>query len=204
MDDLLAQQRIYEILNNKIAMGMGYDDDDMGYGSGVLLEGLGSGVSVGGRRRRRAAPRRKKRPSAFNRRVAAYMRKYGVTLGEAARALRGSGAGEYEGEGYRRKRRRRAPARRRRSYGYGGIDPIIAAHKKRLIDEELAEEENLRKRLCAKERMDRIYNKGTRREIIDMENYCGVNPLAQRRKARKYKNLLLDDLAYDEYTKKKK
>ena len=63
--------------------------------------------------------RRRRGPTAFNRKVSAYMRKHGVTLGEADHSLRGSGSGE----GYRRKRRRPATYRRRR---YGRGDGVYA------------------------------------------------------------------------------
>ena len=67
MEDYLVQQQIKNMLENKIA-----------------LEG---GVLVGGKRR-------KKKPSAFNKKVKSYMKKYGMSLGEAAHAAskkRGSG-----------------------------------------------------------------------------------------------------------------
>jgi hypothetical protein len=102
MNDALISQRIDQILRGKIAMGAGCEDCGM-------EDYIGEG---------RRHYRRKRAPSAHNRRVAAYIRKHGVTLGEASHALRGSGV---SAAGYHR---RRAPIRRRRAGGVllGGTD----------------------------------------------------------------------------------
>jgi len=110
MQNLLVQQRIRDLLEKKASMlGGGFMDYADMYGMGDGMYGMGEGM----RKRRRRGP------TAFNRKVSAYMRKHGVTLGEAAHALRGSGSGE----GYRRKRRRPATYRRRR---YGRGDGVYA------------------------------------------------------------------------------
>ena len=82
MEDYLVQQQIKNMLENKIA-----------------LEG---GVLVGGKRR-------KKKPSAFNKKVKSYMKKYGMSLGEAAHAASKKKGSGYEsddliGEGKRKKK----------------------------------------------------------------------------------------------------
>jgi hypothetical protein len=78
--------------------GMSDDESDM---AGVLLGGY--------------RLRTHRRPSAWNKKVSAYVRRHGGTVAEAAHALRGSGEGSYGG--YRR--RRRAPVRRRRRVAAG-------------------------------------------------------------------------------------
>lgn len=99
MEDAMLRNRIRNILQDQIARGMGYDDM---YGNGGLLLGSGLVPIEGGRRRRSS------RQGAFGRKVGAYMRKHGVTLAEAAHALKGSGAG-----GVMAGRRRRVVRRRR-------------------------------------------------------------------------------------------
>ena len=84
MEDYLVQQQIKNMLENKIA-----------------LEG---GVLVGGKRR-------KKKPSAFNKKVKSYMKKYGMSLEEAAHAAskkRGSGyeSDDLIGEGKRKRKKK--------------------------------------------------------------------------------------------------
>jgi hypothetical protein len=97
MQDQIIRDRIYEILAHK-----------------AMSEGAGYGGAVVGARR--------KRPSSFNMKVKAYMRKHGVSLPEAAHALRGHGEGAGEGGRKRRKRRSvhaRRPAVRRHRRGHG-------------------------------------------------------------------------------------
>jgi hypothetical protein len=121
MSDMMIEQRLHEIAEQKAALGAAY-----GYGYG----GDEGGVLIGGRRRRRRAPvrrrrrggdaylsdeeggvliggRSRRRPSAWNLKVKSYMRSHPrATLAQAAHALRGRGG-------------RRAPVRRRRVVGYG-------------------------------------------------------------------------------------
>ncbi len=98
--NLAIQQRIADMLANKIAM-----------------EG---GALVGGKKHR------KRHPTAHNRKVAAYMRKHGVTLGQASHALKSRGYDEDDDDDYdyddlfgeeRRHRRKRRVGRPRKHRG---------------------------------------------------------------------------------------
>ena len=98
MDRLLANE-----LANKIITGSGYyEDEDIDiFGDGVLA---GEGYR-----------RRKKRPSAFNMAVKRYMKQHGVSLAEAAHALRGTHSKK------RRRRRRGGDGVGIGMYGMGGM-----------------------------------------------------------------------------------
>lgn len=92
MEDLLLRNRIYNLLTKKAEILGGGEEMDL-----LDLLGQGEGVLVGGARRKKSDSR-----AARGRKVAAYMRKHGVTLPVASRAIsRMSGS---KRKTYRRKR----------------------------------------------------------------------------------------------------
>src|ERR1700678_3466283 len=144
----MNKQLLNQLLAQRHGLGMyGGTDDDM------ILRGI---VGNGARHRRRRVvhkPKismamlkeltghkpRKRRPSTHNRKVAAYMRKYGGTLGEASSAVASGGCGDcdddYEGMGYEGDGRRRRRRRRTRRGGAEGDEDVKIEGP--LIDPEL-------------------------------------------------------------------
>ena len=117
MEDYLVQQQIKNMLANKIA-----------------LEG---GVLVGGKRRKR-------KPSAWGKKVKSYMKKYGMSLGEAAHAAskkRGSGyeSDDLIGEGRRR--------RRKKKYGSGSGSKMSSKQLEKIL---YTPEDRLKQKLAEK------------------------------------------------------
>lgn len=88
-----VQQRIYDILSQKAAMGGACYCDPMGMGvpyiprqsAMPMSDGMG-GVEIGGVLLGGA---RKRKPTAFNKKVVKIMKEYGVTLGEASKIASG-------------------------------------------------------------------------------------------------------------------
>lgn len=108
LEDIMMANRVKQILENKIRQEGGCSDCNGTCGNGVLV---GDGVMVGGKRKRK--------PSAFNKRVAAYMKKTGVSLPVAARRMAGS-----------KTSKKKRPAKRRRVRG--GADDDIETELKKL------------------------------------------------------------------------
>lgn len=222
MNSLAMQNRIHEILQQKAMMGAGYGGDyggDYGgyrrrrrrapvrrrkksnslaalkraalkrmYGYGIMDDDdmMGTGVMVGGYKRKR-------RPSEWSLAVGDYSRKYGVTIPEAAHALKGSGIGGSYG-GYRRKRRR-APIRRRRSRrgsGYGGIliggrrevlEPFYISKAQRLLAAKGLKDYEYNN-YCDGDNYERRLRKAkSKAEIGKIARECGRDPITKQRKA---------------------
>jgi hypothetical protein len=187
MDDYMMQQRYNQILQNKIAMGAGYDDDDdMDYDGGIL---------VGGRRRRRSGskmPRsrsRKRAPSAFNRAVSAYMRSHrGVSLPQASHAVSG-----------RRSYSKRKPVRRGRGVMVGGRKSNIPAYfpsksveQAYRLAERKANKEEIRKNFCNE---DYLRKHVTIDQWPEYKRRCK----SQNTLERKYRNFLAKNVLGDNY-----
>lgn len=148
MEDALIRNRIRDILEQKIAMGMGCHgcyDPRYGYGDGVLVGG---------------ARKKKKRAGAFQKAVGAYMRKHGVSLAEASKAISRSGRYGSKTAKRRTSKKRKSTRRKRvsgRGYGYMGyggaktiedleLEAEEAERKKRIADKAL-----VKSKYCAKE-----------------------------------------------------
>lgn len=183
----MMRNRLRDIIENKIAMGG--EGCDCGYG----------GVIVGGRRRKRRSSSRK---GTFGRKVGAYMRRHGVSLAEAAHALRGSGEGSYAGA------RRRRVGRPRKRYGSkssrrrrGGITAYEKAKKSRQIakmQRELEEDDTLYNELCNEDTRKNL------RSLADIKEYNKTCKLTPAEKKRLYKREALDELIADYVLGKKK
>lgn len=222
MNDLMMQHRINDILQQKVAMGAGMDDD---YGMGVALGGYrrrrrrapvrrrrvsrrrggvliggddfgddyGDGVLIGGYRRRH-----KRRPSEWNLAVGDYVRRHGGTVAEAAHALKRS----------HRSRPKRRVSRRRGGVvptaGYGGARSSRAYLSKA---EELALEKQ-RKKAYQKLACDpAAFKHAAQRGKLSQAEFnrrlreCGLDPLQARRKGLDMELRALADRGATEYLK---
>jgi hypothetical protein len=142
LEDIMMENRMRQILESKIMQEGGCQCDcDMPYGNGVSV----GGVLVGGKRRMK-----KKKPSAFNKKVAAYMRKTGVSLPVAAKRMAGSKSSKKRKPAKKRMAMSalqrclnacRAPKRRKVRGGADSIKSLERQLKQLKIQKELEESE---------------------------------------------------------------
>jgi hypothetical protein len=171
MDRLLANE-----LANKIITGSGYYEDED-------IDVFGDGVLAGGRRRMR-----KRRPSAFNMAVKRYMRQHGVSLAEAAHALRGT---------HSKKRRRRRRGGEGVGIGMYGMGGMYGGAKKSPYASLVS---NSASRLAARKAAEKFAEqymcshppskKASKRELEQYYNMC--NPQAPKKLSASVKKALRD------------